>query len=115
MLDKKARLAEFFRRLEAAPRASSFDEAYRQICDLMNAVEDELAQIPNVPANWKWDRRLYPPQMDSVVRIKKGTTTFRSRVPEIEIGSNGRIRIKETRSARTVLIKPGANELERES
>jgi hypothetical protein len=115
MPDKKARLAEFFRRLEAAPRASSFDEAYQQICGIMNAMEDELTRIPDAPENWKWDGRLYPPQMDRVVRIKNGVTTLRSRGHDIEISISGRIQITNTGKAQIVLIKPGANEMERDS
>lgn len=57
---KQERLAEFLRRLMAAPAASSFDEAYRQLCDILNAVEDELTSIPFDPANWQTDGRMYP-------------------------------------------------------
>ena len=60
------RLAEFLRRLSAAPAASSFDEAYRQLGDILNAVEDEMTSIPFDPANWQNDGRMYPPQMDSL-------------------------------------------------
>ena len=39
---KSDRLAEFLRRLEVAPRTASFEEAYEQLCALLNAVEDGL-------------------------------------------------------------------------
>ena len=48
---KAGRVAEFLRRLGAAPAASSFTEAFRQLGDILNAVEDELTSIPYDPAN----------------------------------------------------------------
>jgi hypothetical protein len=46
---KAQRFAEFLQRLSAAPAASNFDEAYRQLCDILNAVEDEMTTIPCDP------------------------------------------------------------------
>ena len=57
---KAERFAEFLRRLRAAPAASSFTEAFRQLGDILNAVEDELTSIPYDPANWQNDGRMYP-------------------------------------------------------
>jgi hypothetical protein len=61
---KRERLAEIFRRLAAAPPAASHDEAYRLLCDTIDAVEDEMTTTPNDPANWMTDARIYPPLMD---------------------------------------------------
>lgn len=44
------RLAEFLRRLAAAPAAADAGEASRQIGDILNAVEDEMTSIPFDPA-----------------------------------------------------------------
>ena len=46
---KAERVAEFFQRLGAAPLASNFDEAYRQVCDILNGVENEMTSIPFDP------------------------------------------------------------------
>lgn len=53
---KRERLNEFFRRLLAAPNAGTAEEAVMQLAHVLDAVEDELAGIPNVPENWETDR-----------------------------------------------------------
>src|SRR4051812_30972198 len=50
---KGERFAEFLRRLRFAPPASNDEEAYAQICDILNAVEDEMTSIPYDPDNWR--------------------------------------------------------------
>ena len=59
---KRERIEVFLGRLDAAPVASDADEAYRQVCDILNAVEDELTSIPFDPTQWMTDGRMYPPQ-----------------------------------------------------
>jgi hypothetical protein len=63
---KAERLAEFLPRLGAAQPLSSFEEAYQQVCDLLNSVEDDMTSTPFNPPNWKEDGRLYPPQRDNM-------------------------------------------------
>ena len=63
---KAERFREFLRRLEIAALASTFDEAYQQLSDVLNAVEDEMTSIPFGPANWQNDGRMYPPQLDNL-------------------------------------------------
>ena len=43
LLSKAGRLTEYFRRLLAAPPASSFEEAAALLAETLNAVEDELS------------------------------------------------------------------------
>src|SRR5437016_9735246 len=102
------RFEEFLRRLAAAPTAASFDEAYRQLCDILNAVEDEMTSIPFDPANWQTDGRFYPPQMDNmkVVQGRPELKRFRRRKHSILIAENGAIAIR-TLSGQTILSKPG--------
>lgn len=104
------RFAEFLLRLQIAPPASDFDEAYRQLCDILNVVEDELTTIPYDPANWQNDGRLYPPQMDSVRPVpgRPEVRRFRSRRHSTLIGDNGAIEIRDA-SGRAILVKPGAD------
>jgi len=73
-------LAEFLRRLESAPSARTFEEAYSQISNILNEVEDELTAIPNHPENWQTDGRLYPPKLDNVRTVpdKAAIKRFRS-------------------------------------
>jgi hypothetical protein len=107
---KAERFAEFLRRLGAAPAASDFDEAYRQLCDILNAVEDEMTTIPFDPANWQNDSRMYPPQMDSLRAVpgRSDVRRFRSRSHNTLIAINGAIAIRDL-SGRAIFSKPGAD------
>jgi hypothetical protein len=104
------RFAEILRRLDGAPAASSFDEAYRQLCDIVNAVEDEMTSVPYDPANWQTDGRLYPPQMDNMKDLPghPEVKRFRTRRHYVLIGPNGAIEIQE-RTGRAILAKLGAD------
>jgi hypothetical protein len=107
---KAERFAEFLRRLGAAPAASDFDEAYRQLGDILNAVEDEMTSIPYDPASWQTDGRMYPPQMDSLRAVpgRGDVRRFRSKAHNTLIGDNGAIEIREV-AGRVILTKPGAD------
>jgi hypothetical protein len=107
---KTERFAEFLRRLAAAPAASSFDEAHRQLSDILNAVEDAMTSIPFDPANWQNDGRMYPPQLDSLRAVagRSDVKRFRSRSHNTLIGINGAIEIRDL-SGRTIFSKPGAD------
>jgi hypothetical protein len=107
---KAERFTEFLRRLGAAPAASSFTEAFRQLGDILNAVEDELTSIPSDPANWQNDGRLYPPQPDSARTVpgRSDVTRFRSRAHNSLIGDNGAIEIRAL-SGRPILAKAGTD------
>lgn len=48
---KGERFVEFLKRLGDAPHASSFEEAYGQLCELLNAVEDEMTSTPFDPTS----------------------------------------------------------------
>src|SRR5437899_13057626 len=61
---RSERLAALVQRLKAAPPAQTFEEARQQLSDILNAVEDEMTDIPFSPAAWQSDGRMYPPQDD---------------------------------------------------
>jgi hypothetical protein len=111
MLSRAERLEEFYRRLGAAPVASSFEEAYNQICDVMNEMEDELTTIPYDPTTFGRDQRLYPPQMDSefadpnLIRAR----AFGNRKHTTIVGDNGAIQIVVTATRSEKFSKPGAD------
>ena len=107
---KRIRLAEFFRRLAVAPAASTHDEAYRQVCETLNAVEDELTGIVFDPASWMTDGRMYPAQPDSI-RPVKGRPDLKRYVSlghNTIIGPNGAIEIRLL-DGTSVFQKPGAD------
>ncbi len=107
---KAERFAEFLRRLGAAPAASDFDEAYRQVCDILNDVEDDMTSIPFDPPNWMKDGRLYPPQLDKMRDLpgRPDVKEFRSRRHFTLIGQNGAIEIQDLFGG-AIFAKPGAN------
>ena len=107
---KSERFAEFLRRLGTAPAASDCDEAYRQLGDILNAVEDEMTTIPFDLANWQNDGRMYPPQMDSLRAVTgcRDVKRFRSRSHNTLIAINGAIEIRDL-SGRAIFSKPGAD------
>jgi hypothetical protein len=104
------RFAEILRRLDGATAASSFDEAYRQLCDIVNAVEDEMTSVPYDPANWQTDGRLYPPQMDNMKELPghPEVKRFRTRKHYVLIGPNGAIAIHDL-AGNVILAKPGGD------
>jgi hypothetical protein len=107
---KAERFAEFLRRLGSASPVSNFDEAYSQVCDVLNAVEDNLTQTPFNPSRWMEDGRLYPPQMDNMRDLpgRPKVKQFRNRRHLTLIGRNGAIEIQDL-AGRTIFAKTGAD------
>jgi hypothetical protein len=107
---KGQRLAEILRRLAAATPAASHDEAYRLLCDTIDAVEDEMTTTPNNPQDYATDGRIYPPQADRRHRVKgrPDLVRYESRGHDTFIGDNGAITV--ARKDRTIALdKPGAD------
>jgi len=63
-MSKEERLAEFFRRLLAAPACDDAETALAVLSQTLTAVEDEFSGVPNDPSNYRSDGRLYPPQAE---------------------------------------------------
>jgi hypothetical protein len=108
---KAERLAEYLRRLAAAPPAADFDEAYQQICDTLNAVEDEMTSIPYDPPKWMIDGRMYPPQADRMKKVpgRPDVKRFRSKKRSTLIGDDGAIAVRDEDSGQIILSKPGGD------
>lgn len=108
-LSKEERLEEFLRRLGNAPAAKMFDEAYSQICNILNEVENEMTSISYQPQNWQTDGRLYPPQIDNMRAVlgHDNIKRFRSLGHNTFIGENGSIEIQTVHSNVIVFSKPG--------
>jgi hypothetical protein len=89
---RTARFAEFVRRLDAAPAARTFEEARRQVADVLAAVEDEMTDIPSRDAAWPSDGRLRAP--DEEAERASGNLAwrrFRSAAHHTVIGANGSV------------------------
>jgi hypothetical protein len=108
-VSKVERFEEFLRRLSAAPPAKTFEEAYIQLFNILNEVEDEMTSVPYDPENWQSDGRLYPPLRDSIrsVPAHPSVKRFRSRGHNTFIGDNGSIEIQVVSSKVTVFSKSG--------
>ena len=106
---KKERFEEFLSRLMKAPNAKSQEEAYGQIWNILNEVENQLTDIPYNPDNWQTDGRLYPPHLDNIRSVpeKPFVKRLRSLAHNTFLGENGSIEIQETVSKRVVLSKAG--------
>ena len=108
---KNERFAEFLKRLQDSPPAKSFAEAYSQIFNILNEVEDEMTTIPYDPDNWQTDGRLYPPLMDSMRSVPGYPLVkrFRSRQHNTFICENGSIEIREIGAEKIIFNKSGEN------
>jgi hypothetical protein len=107
---KAERFAEFLRRLSEAPSASNADEAFAQVSDILNAVEDEMTTIPFNPANWMNDGRMYPPQEDNrrADPDRPDVRKYISKRHRLFFGDNGAIEI-QTDNKVTVFEKAGSD------
>lgn len=106
--DKKERFQEFLSRLESADAVANADEAFALISETLTAVEDEMTDIPNDPASWQTDGRMYPPQADNArdVDNRPDLVRYRSRGHNTLIRDNGAIEISDLQGT-VLLSKPG--------
>jgi len=107
---KAERIATFFERLQDAPAQESAASALELLRQTLNAVEDELTDIPYNPEHWQTDGRLYPPR-DDAARSVDGypqITRYRSRAHNAYVAANGAIEIRDDND-NVVLVKPAAN------
>lgn len=92
----RERLDELYRRLKWLPRAASADEAFRQLCDTLEEVEDAwsgIAKQTPAPPPSKSDGRMYCPMPDFVSHLDDGSILALTRGHRIEIGADGSLRI----------------------
>ena len=87
-------------------------EAAKTLIDqTLNAVEDELTDIPFDPASWRTDGRMYPVQDDNASEVEghPEITSYRSRKHETLIRANGAFEIRVARTCDVLVAKPGAD------
>jgi hypothetical protein len=93
-MDLQQRLAEFFRRLEAAAPATTAEEALALVSRLIEEVEDDLCPVPRqTPPPRFFSGRMYAPQADSVKHFPNGIIRARARRHRIICESDGSISV----------------------
>lgn len=112
-LTREQRFSMILERLRAAAPATSMDEAYAMLCNVMNSVEDEYSGVVYDPDNFLNDGRFYPPKADARRSIagREDLVRYRSRLHNTFLSSDGAIRIeavaKNNQSPEAILDKPG--------
>ena len=112
-MDRKQRLALFLAALNDALAAHDQASARELLADLLNRIEDAHSGVPNEPANWMTDGRMYPPQDDNKKVTKvSGASLFHTKGHRVWFGDNGSIRLEVRRGpgkGHIELDKPGAD------
>jgi hypothetical protein len=95
--------------MDAAPAATA-EAALELIASTLNAVEDDLTDIPANPDRWMTDGRMYPPQPDSRREVPdhEDVTRYRSRAHNTFIRANGAIEIRDL-ADQVLFSKAGAD------
>jgi hypothetical protein len=107
-MDLQQRLAEFFRRLKAAPPAATADEAVALVCRLIEEVEDEYCSVPRTePPPLTFTGRMYAPREDHMHRQPDGSITASTRRHRIVCQRNGAITVIHMTDKSVVFTKPG--------
>jgi hypothetical protein len=92
----RERLNEVYRRLRLSSKAESADAAFRQLCETLENVEDELSGVakksPPPPLGVE-DGRMYCPLDDHVLRRADGSILALTRSHRVEIAADGGMRI----------------------
>jgi hypothetical protein len=108
---RQIRFAEFIRRLESMPLATSGEQVRKMIDATLNRVEDELSGVPYNPSQYKTDGRFYPVQDDNVEDYPgvPGVKLLRSRKHFTHIRDNGAFEIVDANTGIVVIEKLGSD------
>lgn len=108
-LSPQERLALLYERLDQLPPAPNADEAFRQLAETLDDVEDEFSGVPKNPdPGLKFDGRMYPPREDFTTRTEDGGLQATTRGNIINISPDGTMSILSRRSGEEVYRKAGA-------
>ena len=109
MATRRERLDEFFRRLQSAPAARSFDEGFGRLSRILNEVEDELSGIEYNLQTAAADGRMYPPTWKNTRRHPTRPMLYilLSRGHVMMVAKNGAMEISERVAGRRVFDRPG--------
>jgi hypothetical protein len=102
------RLALLYERLSALPPARTADEAFRQLAQTLDQVEDEHSGVVRDPnPGLKFDGRMYPPREDFTERLPDGGLRATTKGNLIEISPGGTTDIYSRHSNELVYRRPG--------
>jgi hypothetical protein len=103
------RLGIFFQRLQAAPAASTAQEAMSLVCRLIEQVEDEFCPVPRrSPPPIQFSGRMYAPPTDRISTSPDGRIVAETRHHRVTCFADGRIVIVHKPGGRIGLAKEGA-------
>ncbi len=111
---KRERVDEIVARLRAAPPAASADEAFELVNAIVDAVEDDMTEIPYDPAAAEQlvtDGRMYGPhpKFASDWQGRRDLTRYAHVGHDTFIQANGAILIRLRRPPTVLVSKPGAD------
>ncbi|GAA1525544.1 hypothetical protein [Kribbella lupini] len=102
------RLALLYDRLSALPPARTADEAFRQLAETLDRVEDEHSGVERDPnPGLKFDGRMYPPREDFTERLPDGGLRATTKGNLIEISPGGTTDIYSRHTSDLVYRRPG--------
>ncbi|MEV6285790.1 hypothetical protein [Kribbella sp. NPDC051770] len=104
------RLRLLYERLSALPPAKTADEAFRQLAETLDQVEDEHSGVERNPnPGLKFDGRMYPPREDFTERLPDGGLRATTKGNLIEISPGGTTDIYSRHTNNLVFRRPGAD------
>jgi hypothetical protein len=107
---KRERLQLIQARLETAPCASTHDEAFAMLTNIVNEVENEHSGVPYDPDAWMADGRIYPPQLDSKKACDvEFASRYRTKGHHVFIGDYGAIAFQNVTTQKIEFSKPGCS------
>lgn len=102
------RLALLYHRLSELPPARTADEAFRQLAETLDQVEDEHSGVERNPnPGLKFDGRMYPPREDFTERLPDGGLRATTKGNLIEISPGGTTDIYSRHTNNLVYRRPG--------
>ncbi len=102
------RLSLLYHRLSALPPARTADEAFRQLAETLDQVEDEHSGVVRDPnPGLKFDGRMYPPREDFTERLPDGGLRATTKGNLIEISPGGTTDIYSRHTNNLIYRRPG--------
>ena len=100
---RAVRLGILYERLDASERPTDAEAAYRQLCELLEEVEDEYSGVIRNPCpGLEPDGRMYPPRPDRIERSADGSIVAVTRRHEVRVAPSGALTILDAATSAVV-------------